>query len=1023
MFTGSENFPEQHHIEKIVNKYQGEQNGVTKAFTTSYFYKINSEGLEEFLPALADAVEHPTFSEENILKEVNNVNSEISMRMTYNKNLAYYKLLKTIGNPNSRIFSDGFANIDTASLDVAALRKKIVDFHKAYYSANLMTLAVITDEDFKTVRRKIEQSFSQVTDRNVERPFFNSTNAYEIPLKPASIGQVFYLKAFTAPSKLTMVFQLGSDRRDPHFQPIEFYSIFLNYFAEHSLKQTLIAEDLITSFDDTIAYEDYVSSLYAVSFSLTDKGRRNVSKILKHFYRFVRFIKEVPNKDAIFESLAKTSKYAFLFNIRSKFIDFSNIRMDLFERALKFSENLQEYPPEMIFTANNVLFKYNQTAFDEVLAMINPLNAVYMIEDPEFQASNKPVQRGARQVSGVIEVKGGIRTKKTRKLEINDEETGAAPKADTPTEESVDLANQKTERILQTAAVAQTQVTEVQVDDIEYEVYFDSDPKTVVLDRNFNFDNNRPYTSKVVPNTALSQISTDVDALTTTYDTNTAFDTAHLDYYEVVSTCEVPETLKKGYTHERTPEKNVIAISAKTESERNVAHTKNIFAAIFNDGDQPLPVNDQFTYLRDLLSYKLCLVKEFSDDDKHENASQSHKENRLSVYHSLYRKTLQPKCVINVVIEPETVLESITKQQYQAKLERMLQMEILCSYLSKHFELRFHDEYIKGNDFGCRIDNFRMVLTFEGITSQIENFVMVVLGNFLKMTSGHAFDVTTTNNIKQRVVNGYSQFKSITSIKLSMYYLSLLMDKMSVDYTTDAKLAEIKTLVTGISTDHLAATMTEVLSSNNIVVLGVGSIEEARVVELGQRARNMLRLSNQAMNVDFNVRKYRSYMQQNFITNIDYNEHLLVRLANVDVKESNSAYVTFFRIHRVTRSNKLQALVLDHFLKKVIYDELRNKMNLGYVAQSGVRSYYHVSLSESRIGRSGPGGELPSPQHRARGRRHHCHLPGKVGDDGPRGVPEGQGVGAVRTQRVQPKPAAGGRQVLHQHGRADPGGE
>ena len=73
LFTGSKKFKEQHHIEKVVNKFHGEQNGVTKAFTTSYFYQIAAEGLKEFLPALVDALKEPLFSEENIKKEVNNV--------------------------------------------------------------------------------------------------------------------------------------------------------------------------------------------------------------------------------------------------------------------------------------------------------------------------------------------------------------------------------------------------------------------------------------------------------------------------------------------------------------------------------------------------------------------------------------------------------------------------------------------------------------------------------------------------------------------------------------------------------------------------------------------------------------------------------------------------------------------------------------------------------------------------------------------------------------------------------------
>ena len=87
LFTGSKNFPEDNYIEKVVNKYNGENNGVTKSFTTSYYYKIGPGGMKEFAEVLVDAVAFPLFDRERIMKELNNVNSEISMRMTFNKNL------------------------------------------------------------------------------------------------------------------------------------------------------------------------------------------------------------------------------------------------------------------------------------------------------------------------------------------------------------------------------------------------------------------------------------------------------------------------------------------------------------------------------------------------------------------------------------------------------------------------------------------------------------------------------------------------------------------------------------------------------------------------------------------------------------------------------------------------------------------------------------------------------------------------------------------------------------------------
>ncbi len=39
------------------------------------------------------------------------------MRMTFNEELNYYKLLKEVGNKKCNIFNDGFSNIDEAQYD------------------------------------------------------------------------------------------------------------------------------------------------------------------------------------------------------------------------------------------------------------------------------------------------------------------------------------------------------------------------------------------------------------------------------------------------------------------------------------------------------------------------------------------------------------------------------------------------------------------------------------------------------------------------------------------------------------------------------------------------------------------------------------------------------------------------------------------------------------------------------------------------------------------------------------------
>ncbi len=128
---------------------------MTKDFITSYYYSLESEGFEEFSKVLVDAISNPLFAKNTISKELNNVNSEISMRMTFNKNLSYYKMVKEIGYRDSKLFSDGFANIDPSKIDFEKLRERIINFHNKYYSANIMTLAIISDDDLDKIKKTI----------------------------------------------------------------------------------------------------------------------------------------------------------------------------------------------------------------------------------------------------------------------------------------------------------------------------------------------------------------------------------------------------------------------------------------------------------------------------------------------------------------------------------------------------------------------------------------------------------------------------------------------------------------------------------------------------------------------------------------------------------------------------------------------------------------------------------------------------------------------------------------------------
>lgn len=908
LFTGSKNFPIDNYIEKVVNKHHGENNGVTKAFTTSYYYTMETDGFEEFAEVLADAVTNPLFSADMIAKEINNVNSEISMRMTFNKHLGYYKLIKAIGNKEAKIFSDGFANIDLASVDPEKLRKKILAFHDKYYSANLMTIAVISESDPDHIKKIIEDKFSNIPNKNVERPFFNETAI--APFTDDVKQRVYYMQGFSEPSTLSLVFEVGPEKGKYEFHPLVFFSTYFNYHSDNSLKQRLINDDLVTSVGDEIALQDYNGALYIVTFDLTAKGKNHMSLIMQHFFEFINFLKRLGNKKETFEALSKISKYGFMFNLKNNYLDFSSIDTNPFERALEFSETIQEYPPDMVFMLNNILHKYDENAFDKLLDDINIKNSMFIIESPHFSITATPVAAPPKTPARKLRA-----LKRIRKL-IKEANRG--------------------NRILDQAETEETSVKELDIDEF-YSEYFNKSLDSVDLDKRFDFDNGRAYTSRRLPKGTIENLFNDLKDRSHNYDVLENLDTNYLDSYAMITRCSAPTNIA---LVDKNEEENSSLLTPAPRT--SIIDTKKVFDVYF----KPATSSNRFVkleLLRDLTIYKYCLIEDFDDDDQVKHADVVVESNEYDVYHKLYRKTLQPKYQTLIEIEAEHLINSVVHSDYDEKADAIFTLEMFCLYITKHLELKYHKEFMKGNDFSCRVSNYHIILQFEGPSGQLDSFVQMVVENLKGLKDDDVYDQGIITNLKRRIINNYTDFDSKTSMKASMYYLGLAVDKLFIDYSTEEKFNELRNRVEEIGAEDLARVMRGISVNNKLNYFYVGNISSDESAGFTDNLRKTNVFVPGKFERDSSIVAYRKYITEKLVIKLKPKEHYMVRLPNIDAFETNSVYLSYFNVGILDKKHKLLGMVLIHLLKNKVFDRMRNQLNLGYVAHAGLRMYYHVS--------------------------------------------------------------------------------
>ena len=910
LFTGSKKFPTDNYIEKVVNKYHGENNGVTKAFTTSYYYALETEGFEEFSEVLVDAVNQPLFSADMIAKEINNVNSEISMRMTFNKHLGYYKMIKAVGNEKAKIFSDGFANIDLEKVDPEKLRKKILEFHDKYYSANIMTLTVVSETDSEHIKKIIEDKFSIIPNKHVERPFF--TDNPISPFTDDAKHRVYYMQGFSEPSTLSMMFEVDPEKGKYDFHPLVFFSTFFNYYSDNSFKQRLVKDDLVTTISDEIAMQDYNVALYIVTFDLTEKGKKNMSQIIEQFFAFINFIKKLDNKRETFEALAKISKYGFMFNLKNSYLDFSNIETNPFERALEFSEIIQDYGADNVFTLNNILHKYDETAFDRLLDSLNITNSMFIVESPNFTITAPPVKD---------KPKSKPHERKLKTLKKISQMIEEASRGSRLLEEYTD----------------EGQENEVGTITQFYDTYLNNSLEDVELNLRFAFDNGRAYTSRPLPKQVVENLNTKLKTIEINYDILENLDTSYLDSYAMITKCSPPQNILLA---DNTSQATLLDTSSTNFGA--AIDTKKVFNTFF----QPATSSNRFdklNLLRDLTIYKYCLIEDFDGDDKIKHANVVLESETYDVYHKMYRKTLQPKYITTIEIEAEYLINAVVHSNYNEKLNTLFSLEMFCLYVTKHLELKFHKEFMKGNDFDCRISNYHIILEFSGPSGQLSGFVNTVINHFESFKDDNVYDEKIITNLKRRIANNYSDFDSKTSMKAAMYYLGLSVDKLFIDYSTDEKLFELINRIYNINSEDLAEIMDGISKNNKLNFFYVGNVS----AEQSSNYAEELRKNNVFVPGEFkretDIIRYRKYITEKLVINMDRHSHYMLRIPNIDPYETNSVYLSYFSIGILSKKEKLLAMVLMHFLKNKIFDRMRNQLNLGYVAHAGLRMYYHVS--------------------------------------------------------------------------------
>lgn len=371
LFLGTKRFPEVDSFKKFLHENSGASNAYTADAITNYFLQVSHEGFEEALDRFSDFFAAPLFDKKYAERELNAVSSEHDKNKLNDAWRTHFveDLISEPGHP-TRNFGTG--NKETlAKVDQKALQA----FHKKYYSAKNMRLAVLSNKPLKEQAQLIRKYFEAIPSYPVQLPAIDPQ--FRKPLK----DKYRLLKIKTIKDIRQINLSFPTIRLADHLdsKPAGIIAYLIGHEGEGSLLSQLKTEGLALGLSAGAAFGHPDINVFQISIVLTADGVAHYERVLQLVFSYIQSLKE-----------HGIDEYTFKENQTMAQIDFDWKDPDegmghvSGKAALMFNFDIKD-----VETLPYLFKKYDPLAYKAVLDTLTPENVLVSLQNHAVNTDQK----------------------------------------------------------------------------------------------------------------------------------------------------------------------------------------------------------------------------------------------------------------------------------------------------------------------------------------------------------------------------------------------------------------------------------------------------------------------------------------------------------------------------------------------------------------------------------------------------------------------------------------------------------
>jgi len=373
LFLGTKQYPAANEYQTFISKHGGKHNASTGLEHTNYFFDIDADHLVDAIDRFAPFFTHPLFDSAYVDRERNAVESEYQLKYK-SDGRRQWDVLREISNPKHPLSKFTVGNLQTlGDTNKSNVRDELKSMYRQYYSANLMTLAVLGNQSIAQLESLVRDKFSDINNTEVQ------IEPYHTPyIEPSKLPMEVNIKPLADIRELSLLFE--TPKLDAYWQtkPAQFLASLVGYEGKGSLLQALKDRGWAESLSAGVALTDRNASLFSIDIGLTPKGYGVRDQILVELFEWLKVIEESGIEQWRHQEMAAMAAIEFRFQEKR---DPAGYVTDLARRMHHFNKNdLLQAPYDASI--------FNDSIIKDVMAKLKLENMLLLVTAKETDVKN-----------------------------------------------------------------------------------------------------------------------------------------------------------------------------------------------------------------------------------------------------------------------------------------------------------------------------------------------------------------------------------------------------------------------------------------------------------------------------------------------------------------------------------------------------------------------------------------------------------------------------------------------------------